>query len=195
MASLELQTERPSPEPAAAWRGSAFGLTLESAEPFPGLPPVEGAASGRVTAWREERASAVDKAWRPAVGEVLLDLRHSDGRQFLRIDAHEPIGFRIWAPYYGRHLVSTDGSEIASALPRVEPARWQRLFFAQVLPLAAVVAAHRHCAGDANRGQLADHVPQAHPFRAHQVVVAARPRGAESNLDTGGQRGGANACP
>ncbi len=140
MASLELQTERPSPEPAAAWRGSAFGLTLESAEPFPGLPPVEGAASGRVTAWREERASAVDKAWRPAVGEVLLDLRHSDGRQFLRIDAHEPIGFRIWAPYYGRHLVSTDGSEIASALPRVEPARWQRLFFAQVLPLAAVLS-------------------------------------------------------
>ncbi len=71
---------------------------------------------------------------------MLLDLRHSDGRQFLRIDAHEPIGFRIWAPYYGRHLVSSDGSEIASALPRVEPARWQRLFFAQVLPLAAVLS-------------------------------------------------------
>ena len=140
MASLELQQiERPSPEPEAAWRGSAFGLTLESSEPFPGLPPADGAASGRATTWREERAELIDKAWRPAEGEVLVDLRHSDGRQFLRIDAHEPTGFRIWAPYYGRHLVSVDGSEIASALPRVEPARWQRLFFAQVLPLAAVL--------------------------------------------------------
>ena len=141
MASLELQQqERPSPGHAAAWRGSAFGLTLESTDPFPGLPPVEGAAFGRVTAWHDDRADAIDKAWRPAEGDVLLDLRHSDGRQFLRIDAHEPTGFRVWAPYYGRHLVSSDGGEIASALPRVEPARWQRLFFAQVLPLAAVLS-------------------------------------------------------
>lgn len=140
MASLELQQERPSPGPDAAWRGTAFGLTLECADPFPGLAPAEGAAFGRVTDWREDRADAIDKAWRPAEGDVLLDLRHSDGRQFLRIDTHEPTGFRIWAPYYGRHLVSTDGSTIASALPRVEPARWQRLFFAQVLPLAAVLS-------------------------------------------------------
>ena len=141
MASLEFQQiERPSPEPEAAWRGCAFGLALESSEPFPGLPPADGAASGRATTWREERAELIDKAWRPAVGDVLLDLRHSDGRQFLRIDSHGEIGVRIWAPYYGRHLVSTDGGEIASALPRVEPARWQRLFFAQVLPLAAVLS-------------------------------------------------------
>ncbi len=140
MATVELRrAEAHRPLPGAPWHGYAFGRVLESGEPFPGIQPVEGAESGQITTWREESADVITKAWRPQHGEVLLDLRHSDGRQFLRIDAREPTGYRIWAPYYGRHLVSADGSEIASALPRVEPARWQRLFFAQVLPLAAVL--------------------------------------------------------
>jgi hypothetical protein len=43
------------------------------------------------------------------------------------------------APYYGRHLLSPDGASIESALPRGPSARWQRLFFGQILPLAAAL--------------------------------------------------------
>jgi hypothetical protein len=92
-----------------------------------------------VTTWREESAEAIDSKWKLGDGDLLLERRHSDGRLFLRVDGHATFGFRVWAPYYGRHLVSTDGSSIASALPSVPPARWQRLFFGHVLPLASAL--------------------------------------------------------
>lgn len=132
-------TERPSPAHAKRWRGRALGLVLESSAPFPGAQPAPGARAGRVTTWREESAEAIDSKWKIGAGDLLLERRHSDGRLFLRVDGHATFGFRVWAPYYGRHLVSTDGRSIASALPSVPPARWQRLFFAQVLPLASAL--------------------------------------------------------
>ena len=92
-----------------------------------------------MTTWREESAEAIDSKWKLGDGDLLLERRHSDGRLFLRVDGHATFGFRVWAPYYGRHLVSTNGSSIASALPSVPPARWQRLFFGQVLPLASTL--------------------------------------------------------
>jgi hypothetical protein len=55
------------------------------------------------------------------------------------VSRHEDLGFQVWAPRYGRHLVSADGSSVASALPRIAPWRWERLLFAQVLPLAAAL--------------------------------------------------------
>ena len=111
---------------------------LETPEPFPGLQPAT-AAGERVTSWREVSAEEVETAWRLDDGEMLLERRHPNGRLFLRIDSHERDGFRIWAPYYGRHLIALDGCSIASALPRVPPVRWQRLFFAEVLPLCAAL--------------------------------------------------------
>jgi hypothetical protein len=56
----------------------------------------------------------------------------------LRIDRHPEAGFRIWGPGYGRYVVSPAGRRIQAALPR-RTWRWQRLFFAQVLPLAAAL--------------------------------------------------------
>ena len=46
-------------------------------------------------------------------------------------------GYLVAAPGYGRHIVASDGSAARSYLPAVPPWRWQRLLFAQVLPLAA----------------------------------------------------------
>jgi hypothetical protein len=57
----------------------------------------------------------------------------------MSIDRHHELGYRIWAPRHGRHVVSADGATIRSALPQVAPWRWQRLLFAQVLPLAAAL--------------------------------------------------------
>jgi hypothetical protein len=131
--------ERFAAPPHEIWRGRAFGITLESAGPFPGLPLCADAAPGRIATWHQDRARAIDEAWSLEDAEVVVDLRHTDGRVFMRIDRHADDGYRIWAPYYGRHLVSADGCSIRSALPNVSPWRWQRLFFSQTLPLAAAL--------------------------------------------------------
>jgi len=151
--ALELPAQ-PAPS-LARWSGYGFGLVLETPEPFPGLQPA--AATGeRVTSWREVSAEEVETAWRLDDGETLLERRHPNGRLFLRIDSHERDGFRIWAPYYGRHLIALDGCSIASALPRVPPVRWQRLFFAQVLPLCAALQGLSvfHASAAAVRGKV-----------------------------------------
>jgi hypothetical protein len=130
------------------WYGHAFGIALESEEPFDGMLPADGPAA-RVTSWREAAAGELAAAWHPRDGTPLLERRHPDGRLFLRVEGHEEIGYRIWAPYYGRHLVSSDGRSIASALPRVPPVRWQRLFYGEVLPLAAALQGLSLVRGDA----------------------------------------------
>src|SRR5207248_1369448 len=72
-----------------------------------------------------EAMSVIDRRW--------------NGRLWLAVDHHPELGYRIYAPRYGRHLVSSDGTRIVSALPNVAPWRWQRLLFAQALPLAATL--------------------------------------------------------
>jgi HPr kinase/phosphorylase len=138
MTTLALpQFDEPTPQ-GASWHGYAFGIGLESELPFPGIQPTAEPAA-RMTSWREIDSEKVEDAWELGDGELLFERRHPDGRLFLRVDGQGPLGYRMWAPYYGRHLVSADGHAIASALPRVPPVRWQRLFFAQVLPLAAAL--------------------------------------------------------
>jgi hypothetical protein len=55
------------------------------------------------------------------------------------VERHDDVGFHVWAPHYGRHLISADGGRVRCALPRVSPWRWERLLFAQVLPLASAL--------------------------------------------------------
>lgn len=137
MATVELQPVRPAGVLSPLRRGHALGVVIESAKPFPGLQGVDTPLPTRVTAWSETTGEAIDGAWPLADGRVLHERRHPDGRLFLRVDSRDGLGYRIWAPYYGRHLVSPDGASVESALPRVPFARWQRLFFGEALPLAA----------------------------------------------------------
>jgi hypothetical protein len=161
------------------WRGRAFGIVLESAEPFPGLPLCSGGAGRRIATWHEERARAIDDAWPLEDGKVVVDLRHTDGRVFMRIDRKAADGYRIWAPYYGRHLVSADGRSIRSALPNVRPWRWQRLFFAQTLPLAAALQGLEvfHASAVAVHGRVAAFVGSSRTGKtsvaAHLVALGA----------------------
>jgi hypothetical protein len=140
------------------WHGQAFGIALESAKPLRGLPVCSSAipAVRRIATWHEERARVIDDAWPLEDAEVVVDLRHTDGRVFMRIDRHATEGYRIWAPYYGRHIVAADGRAIRSALPNVSPWRWQRLFFAQALPLAAALQGLEvlHASAVAIRGRI-----------------------------------------
>jgi hypothetical protein len=77
--------------------------------------------------------------WRREGAELLHERRYPSGRRVITIHRHPDVGFRVAAPGYGRHLISADGSQIDSALPDGRGWRWQRLLFAQVLPLAATL--------------------------------------------------------
>jgi hypothetical protein len=113
---------------ASALRSHAFGLQLE---------PGSGAdVDARRLDWTLVSRGELDAAWAPARGRMLLERRHPSGRPMLAIEDSD-LGFRVAAPGYGRHLVAGDGRSLRSYLPDVPPWRWQRLLFAQVLPLAA----------------------------------------------------------
>jgi hypothetical protein len=136
MATVELQPVGTASVLSPPRRGHAFGVVIQSAKPFPGLQAVEDPLPSRPTMWRETSPEEIDGAWPLAEGRILRERRHPDDRLFLRVDSRGDV-YRVWAPYYGRHLVSRDGACIESALPRVPFARWQRLFFKEILPLAA----------------------------------------------------------
>lgn len=122
---------------ATTWRGGAFGLALEGETAIPNVGARDGSEPGRI--WIEHvAASTLDRSWPDGAAEVLVDRRFPDGTAMLRIERHSQAGYRIWAPGYGRYVVSPAGDAIRVALPR-RTWRWQRLFFAQVLPLAAAL--------------------------------------------------------
>jgi hypothetical protein len=120
-------------------RGHAFGLDVEATYDIPALGSSAGRVSSRRTVCREVSARELERAWAAAESEDAVELRYPDGRLFMSIRRHPDLGYRIWAPRHGRHVVSSDGTEIRSALPRRAVLAWQRLFFAQTLPLAAAL--------------------------------------------------------
>lgn len=103
---------------------SAFGLAVAT-----GAPPK------RSVVWERLERRAMPR--RNGSGAVLVDRRFGDGRPMLRIEHAPDSGYLIWAPGYGRHVVAEDGLAIRSVTP--SSWHWQRLFYAQVLPLAATL--------------------------------------------------------
>ncbi len=120
--------------------GRAFGLDLEATFPLPGVPPADDPSSAHRATVELVSADELDRSW-PFEDAVSLMHRiyEETQRPALTIDHHEDVGYRVFAPRYGRHIISLDGMGIRSALPPVQPWRWQRLLFAQVLPLAAAL--------------------------------------------------------
>lgn len=57
----------------------------------------------------------------------------------MSVDTHVEAGYRVAAPGFGTHIVSPDGASILSCVPAISAWRWQRLLFAQVVPLAATL--------------------------------------------------------
>lgn len=123
-------------EPTGPERGYAFGLEVPATAPIP-IAAANGRSSGRAVAWEIVSDDELAAAWNAQEAVSLLDRRHRSGRPMLAVDHHQVLGYRISAPGFGRHIVSGDGRRVLSVLPNVTPWRWQRLLFAQVLPLAA----------------------------------------------------------
>ena len=124
--------------------GNAFGLEIEASFAVPALGSACAPGSRR-TRCEARSARELDERWRDEGSASALERRFPDGRLFLGVRSHPEAGFRIWAPRHGRRLVSPDGTAIQSALPRSNALGWQRLFFAQTLPLAAALQASRCC--------------------------------------------------
>jgi hypothetical protein len=57
----------------------------------------------------------------------------------MSIHKHVEHGYRISAPGFGCHVIANDGKRVLSRLPAVPAWRWQRLLFAQVIPLASIL--------------------------------------------------------
>ena len=119
--------------------GRAFGLEVAGTLAIPALGAAAPAPARRRAFCRARTVAELERVWDDEGSREAVELRYPDGRLFLSIRSHPDAGYRIWAPRHGRHLVSADGTEIQSALPRNNAIGWQRLFFAQTLPLAAVL--------------------------------------------------------
>jgi hypothetical protein len=118
-------------------RAQAFGLELDAPLALPLLAAPAGSGLRRAR-WELAETEQLEHDWPAGEGERLLHFRFEDGRSMLTVDRRPDLGYRIWAPGFGRHTVSLDGTVIRSALPR-RGTHWQRLVFAQVLPLAAAL--------------------------------------------------------
>jgi hypothetical protein len=141
-------------EREVAFCGRAFGLDVEADFAIPCIRQTEGLASVP-TRLTHVDARALDRGWPTAEAEPIFDRRLEDGRRFLTVDHHSQLGYRIWARGFGRHVVANDGLSVTSAIPSVAAWRWQRLLFAQVLPLAAALRGLDpfHASGVASNGQ------------------------------------------
>jgi hypothetical protein len=131
--------EAPAASLPGVWRGSAFGLEIESPLSLTGVASARPGGDARKLTLRHAEARELERGWRPEGTETLLDFRFPDGRPMMRVEGHPERGFLIWAPRHGRYLVAPGGRDVRMAIPRTGSWRWQRLLFAQVLPLAATL--------------------------------------------------------
>lgn len=119
--------------------GQLFGIELEARVP---LELVQGSCArnhARRTMVEPSSIGALERRWPAHEATRVLDRLWAPGRVGMTVDHHPSLGYRVWASRMGRHLVSLDGRHIVSALPRLSPWIWERLLFAQVLPLAATL--------------------------------------------------------
>lgn len=119
------------------WHGHAFGVEVESPIPLSFLGQ-SGGVSGKQATLELVPPDQLERGWRAAGATVVVDWRFLDGRPMLSVERHETAGYRIWSPGFGRYVVASDGRWIRAALPR-GTWKWQRLFLAQVLPLASTL--------------------------------------------------------
>lgn len=131
-----------APIPAEASDARAlyvFGLRITGLTELPGsaAPPVAGPL--RTAELRVVGEAEISKRWQPQQLRRIVDRRWPDGRVALAVDEDAELGYRVDAPEVGAHLVSADGTLVLLPELRAPGWFWQRLLFAQTLPIAATL--------------------------------------------------------
>jgi hypothetical protein len=116
-----------------------FGLKITGMPGLPASPEPPRAGLPRAIAVRFVPKDEIDARWKPQRGRRLVDRRWPDGRLVLAVDEDPQVGFRIDAPEFGVHLASADGTEVLLRAHEGPDWVWQRLLFAQTLPIAATL--------------------------------------------------------
>jgi hypothetical protein len=119
------------------WRGRALGLDIDAPTTIVGVPRVADQGP-RCATVDFLSLNEFDQLWEPARPARLFQRVFSDGTPMLTVDHDGELGYRVWAPEHGRHLVANDGQTVLSARP-TRGWWWQRLLLAQVLPIAATL--------------------------------------------------------
>lgn len=120
------------------WTGEAFGLSLRSEFPLPGLEPSGGIEGG-------SRAVSLSLSRDPAEpfegAERLQEWHYPDGTLGLTIDRDEERGYRFYLYGAGVFVLAADGSRAVLHLdPEHEESwDWRRYLIGQVLPFAALL--------------------------------------------------------
>jgi hypothetical protein len=139
MAAAET-AERGAAPAAGTWYGQAFGVPVAADAPIEIVTETGRPGAGRAdTSWRHVHGQGGDDCAPVSASTRLVDFRFPDGSPMMAIDAMDGGAFRIAAPGYGAHRLSSDGMRIDSTLPARPGWRWQRLLAAQVLPLTAAL--------------------------------------------------------
>lgn len=134
----EVRTAAPAPSGLAAI-SHAFGIEIAARATLPGLLPGPGPDARRRTALRIVGRDQVDDGWEAGSATRLLERPLADGSPFLTVD-HEPSeGYRIEARDHGVHRLSADATRWSAWLAPGPTWRWQRLVFAQTLPVLATL--------------------------------------------------------
>jgi hypothetical protein len=122
----------------STWIGSAFGLSLRSEFPLPGLEPGEDAATGPreiALALASDPADPFDGA------ERLQEWHYPNGTLGLTIDRDSERGYRFYLYGAGVFVLAAGGDRVLLHLdPEHEAAwDWRRYLIGQVLPFAALL--------------------------------------------------------
>lgn len=125
-------------DPPDAGDTHAFGITIRGAR-LDGLHSGASESAQRRTALTLVEPGEIDGAWPTTGCTRIADNRYPDGRLFMAIDRHPRAGTRVEAPEYGLHHVTPDGERWDAWLVPGPRWRWQRLVFAQVLPMIAAL--------------------------------------------------------
>ena len=117
---------------------TVFGLDVRTAAPISFLERAAAKPTGRELALELAAADAPPPAWPEAAQVICEELASAQTLNF-RIEAHPDVGYRLWGPDYGCHVLSADGRRLLCAPGGLAEHAWQRFLIAQVLPFAALL--------------------------------------------------------
>ena len=116
-----------------------FGVRVTGMPALPASPDPPRAGSPRAVVLKVVGEAAISDRWQSRQARRIIDRRLPDGSLVLAVDEGPGIGYRVEAPEVGVHLISADGTEVFLPEPQDPAWFWQRLLFAQTLPIAATL--------------------------------------------------------